>query len=259
MFYAFVTVKMSDQLSESQKGLLTEVAKKEGIEEYQVETRPGGDGSFGSITAVTITSNEKKMELIVKSASTDDKVRSMNPVRRAYLREIYVYEDILPAYQKFERELGVEDGFAGYPKMYGSVQNENHECLVLENLSERGFRMWDRKIPMNSDHVALVFSEYAKFHAVSLAMSSKKPCEYNNLTKDLTNVFESNSLVMARTALEYGRKAVLGNAIATKALDRLSAVLEYFLTEELDRCGSKVVVIHKDGWCNNIMFKYEVT
>lgn len=249
---------MSIQLNELQKELINEIAKKEGIEDFQLEAKSGGDGSFGSIIAATITGNEKKIELIVKSASTDDKVRSMNPVRRAYLREIYVYEDILPAYHEFEREMGVEDGFSGYPKMYGSVQNENHECLVLENLSEGGFKMWDRKIPMDSDHVALVFSEYAKFHAVSLAMSSKKPCVYYDLTKDLTNVFESNSLVMARTALEYGRKAVLGNAIATKALDRLSAVMEYFLTEELDRCGSKVVVIHKDGWCNNVMFKYEV-
>lgn len=250
---------MAVELNTTQRELITEIAGKEGIEDYQLETSEGGEGSFGYITAVTLTGNDKKMELIVKSASTDDKVRSVNPVRGAYLREIYVYEAIFPAYCEFERELGVEDGFSSYPKMYGNVQYENQECLILENLNKSGYKMWDCKIPMNEDHVSLIFKEYAKFHAVSFAMSYKKPCDYYDLTNDLTNVFESHSLVVAKAALEYGKKAVIGNSIATKAIERLTAVVEHFLTHDLEQPGSKLVVIHKDGWCNNMMFKYEVS
>ncbi|KAJ8981814.1 hypothetical protein NQ317_007400 [Molorchus minor] len=129
-------------------------------------------------------------------------------------------------------------------------------------MKEIGYELWDRKIPMTPDHAELVLKEYAKFHAVSLAMREKRPVHFEELTKDLGNVFQDappeKSLKMIMSAVEGGLEAVKGNQVATEALERYALVAEKFWLEDMKNLDEPLVVLHGDCWCNNFLFKNEV-
>ncbi|KAJ8931402.1 hypothetical protein NQ314_015689 [Rhamnusium bicolor] len=258
---------MNVKLSEEHNKLIEDIALRQGLSNFDLETNSGsikGDGYLGIITTADIKNGKNKLNLILKSAQDNEELRKMAPVRDIYLREIYLYNKIFPEFDKFQRENGLLNGFSGHAKIYGSCDKQNEECLVLENLREIGYKLWNRKVPMNSEHVGLVFAEYGKFHAISLAMNTKEPEMYKKLSENLGNVFKNsaaNGLLqkMQQFVLENGFKAVKGNNLATHALEKFSVNLEGFLNDDLEVFEDQLVITHGDCWCNNMMFKYENT
>ncbi|KAJ8942640.1 hypothetical protein NQ318_013353 [Aromia moschata] len=260
---------MEVQLSPGQSNAIDRIAEEEGFEDFDVTTNAGslkGDNYMGVITKVGVKNHRKKLDLILKSASSNVKLREIVPIRKAFVREITIYETVFPAFDEFLKENGCPEGFSGHPKVYGTCNEENEEFLLLENLKEIGYDLWERTTPMDWDHVALVLKEYGKFHAISLAMKEKNPEIYDKLTKDLTNVFardgqdqdEMKEIIEreARKALSNGIKAVKGNRKAEEAMEKFSDTIFQFF-QELQMPENHLVLLHGDCWCNNLLFKYE--
>ncbi|XP_044258612.1 uncharacterized protein LOC123007393 isoform X2 [Tribolium madens] len=259
---------MSASLSDEQIKLVKIVAESQGFKDYQMEVEAGslkGDGYMGIINTVKIWDNSKDLHLVIKSALCGKQVREQSPVRKAYEREIYMYTTVLPEFEKLLHERNITNGFKEKAKCYGSFLKENEECLILENLKEIDYRLWDRTVPMNEDHVALGFATYGKFHGTGLALKHLKPEKYEEISKNLKNIFysevetpeekarfEENSKIIFGNAF----KAVAGNEQATQALTRFTQQSEKFFGEDIKKIDKYSTILHGDCWCNNMMYKY---
>ncbi|KAJ8942641.1 hypothetical protein NQ318_013354 [Aromia moschata] len=259
---------MDVQLSADQGDVIDRIAENQGFHDFDVTASPGsskGDNYMGSGR----DEPPKKLHLILKSASRSAKLRETIPIKKAYLREIYVYDTIFPAFESFLKEHDCPVRLSPHAKLLGSCVKDFEECVVLENLKEAGYDLWDRTTPMDWDHIALVLKEYGKFHAISLAMKEKDPELYEELTKDLDNVFgkpegeeedeekRKGFEAFMKKNVGNGIKAVKGNQKAVDALERFSDVVAKFMVDDIRAPEDMLVVLHGDCWNNNMLFKYE--
>nr|XP_001807041.2 PREDICTED: uncharacterized protein LOC100141764 [Tribolium castaneum] len=259
---------MSASLSDEQNKLVKKVAESQGFKDYKIDVQAGslkGDGYLGIINIVKIWDNSKELNLVIKSALSGKQLREQAPVRKAYEREIYMYTTIFPEFEKLSRERSIKNSFREIAKCYGSFLKEYEECLILENLKEIDYKLWNRKIPMNADHVALGFATYGKFHGTGLALKYLKPELYQEMSKNLKNIFyseeetpEEKAKFAESSKLMFGNgfKAVAGNAQATQALTRFTQQCEKFFGEDVKRIDKYSTILHGDCWCNNMMYKY---
>ncbi|KAJ8942620.1 hypothetical protein NQ318_013333 [Aromia moschata] len=214
---------MDVQLTVEQNNLITSIAENEGFNEFDITTSSGsskGDHYMGVITKVSVKNHHRKLELIMKTAPTNTKLR-----------------DIIP------------------------------ESVIFENLKEIGYDLWDRKKPMNWDHIVLVLKEYGKLHAVSLAMKEKNPGLYERLTEDMENLYikmyegddetKRKKMEDAKKFVGVGIKALKGHQSAMEALERFSLTAYEYMNKDIAMKEDALVFLHGDCWCNNILFKYE--
>lgn len=257
---------MSVTLTEIQTELLKSIAKNCGFTSYYLEQyscSAQGDNYLGQIIGITIIDKAKKLELILKICPQNENLRNTIQLREVFLKEISMYERILANFAMFQKDIGVVNPFRSYPKHYGKCELEFNECLVLENLVENGYKHWNRKIPMNSDHISLVMSEYARYHSVSYALKMKKPGLFDDLvdllkrealeknTKGFEGLLESSTSTI--------QKAIQGNPILENAFNNFLTQIPHFFINDLKEDEKKMIISHGDSWCNNIMFKYEVS
>lgn len=176
----------------------------------------------------------------------------------------------MPYFRKFEQSKGIiseENGFSKYPECYQTLDADLSECIFLEDLNQRSFRIIDKSTEaLTAEHVNLVMHSLAKFHAISFALNDQQPEKFKELASNLTEVFfqtEDNFFKdyfnkQARTALDTVTSAedihfynkvqkLLEKDAMNIAIDDLNA----------ENIGSAVVISHGDTWQNNIMFKYD--
>lgn len=67
---------------------------------------------------------------------------------------------------------------------------DRNECLLLEDLNNRGFTMIDHVCEeITVDHVHLYLQALAKFHAIGLAINDQQPEKFKQFTVDLNDVY----------------------------------------------------------------------
>ncbi|CAH1101893.1 unnamed protein product [Psylliodes chrysocephalus] len=258
---------MSTELNKMQIDLIDKIAKENGFMEYQVTTNKGsekGDNFLGILTLITLDNGENKLELILKSAQQKDTFRKVAPIRRAYLREIYLYENVFVVFKKYQDDHNIADTFDCYAKIYESSTVEENECLILENLKVKGYQLWNRKIYMNTEHISAVLKEYGKFHAISMAMRHKNVELYEKLTEDIkVGIWlEKDETWDARvkyikSVMVVGHEAVKDSTDLKEFLKKVEDSLPDLIHKELRTPEYQQALVHGDCWCNNIMFKYE--
>lgn len=259
---------MAEKLTDAQIKLLKDIADNNGIRDYTIEQysmSSKGDNYVGQIMCATIKSrrDDETLELVVKKTPSNEDFRKAIPVRDIFLREIYIYDKVHNYFKKFQNEKGVESPFNSIAKYYGKCEEELSECLVLENLIKNGYGLWNRKLPMNAEHISIVMSEYGKFHAVSYAMKEKNPELFSEISECLkqepTQWEIENMKTFLQSIIPQLQKVVDGNAVLQAALLRMASNLEHFFKVEIQEPKEKMVITHGDCWCNNILFKYGVS
>ncbi|XP_050499203.1 uncharacterized protein LOC126879901 [Diabrotica virgifera virgifera] len=257
------------ELSKEQKDLIDRVAKQNGFSDYQVISNAGsfkGDNFLGVISTVTIKSGDKTLDLILKSAHTSEAFRKAAPLHEIYNREIYLYNRVFEEFKKFQEEHNIVDPFISFPKAYLCSSENGHEALLMENLKTQGYKLWNKKTPMNPGHIKAVLKEYAKFHAISLAMKDKCPEQFNDLaSKVYENVFEEKKDMFSEekfqqyitSAMNNGYEVVEGDAELTNCVRNVESKIIDLFIKELKKEKYKLVITHGDCWCNNFLFKYE--
>lgn len=249
--------------------LLEEVAQKLGFTSFsKVEFKEGtvkGDNYLGNINKAKVVSNDGNvLNLVIKLALQGEQVRKQMPVRDVYLREIFMYETIFPAFKQIESEKDIPKPFCLVPKCYMTSRINGTEALILEDLSQMGYKMWNRVKPMDEHHVKLTLQAFGQFHALSMAMYDQKNELFEELALKLTDVMGNYFDV------EYSLKFLhmhLDKAIAVMDEDKDEKVilaLKKFKEESLqfvkdvENVKDHRVIIHGDCWCNNFLFKYGV-
>ncbi|XP_023949259.1 uncharacterized protein LOC112053894 [Bicyclus anynana] len=141
----------------------------------------------------------------------------------------------------------------------------NHNMLVLPDLSVEGYTMCDAKQYLDLDHVKVALKSLARFHAafakhqtrVTAASDNYKlPENYTCFLKDqfcecpwlrATIKLTTNFLKEFATDIKH-YPSDLDDCLRKWCIDACNSLREYENTLN--------VIIHKDLWANNIMFKY---
>lgn len=257
---------MSGEFTETQYSIIKEICETNGFKEYELEeysTTAKGDNYSAQIVCVTVKNNDKKLEIVVKKAPTNENFRKAFPLSAVFFRENYVYEKVLKYFVEFQQKNGLKKPFSSFPKLYATCNEKYSECLILENLVKNGYKHWNRKLPMNSDHIALVLTEYGKLHAVAFAMRKQNPEVLAEMSEVLTKAEkdtwkDEDTKIFLRNCCTVLEKTVKGSDVLEQAYQRLALNVEKYFLEETQEPKDKMVITHGDAWCNNMLFKYEV-
>ncbi|GJQ82632.1 hypothetical protein Trydic_g19651 [Trypoxylus dichotomus] len=250
-------------VSDDVKALVKEVIEKHNWGPVlDVKYYPGteaGDGYASKHVAVEILRPTGKVRLFLKY-SLDSKVFSDMPIDKLYSNEVYFYDVIFPAYEKFLSEKNIPNGFKHVPKCYGTSAKN---VIALENIKDKDFTLFNRRTVMDDNHITLVLKTFAKLHAISFAFKDQNKEGYEKLVADWVGDFFSFAPVDAsfkRIWVDLIRDGLntLDPVEDKDILDRCDAeLLGDFIFNAHRHRNEYSVFTQGDCWCNNIMFKYE--
>lgn len=244
--------------------IVRKVCERHGIRRYTVKNLAGnekGEGYLGELNFVTVTDEETKrtLDLVIKKNFTNGPFS----LRPQFLNEILMYTEIWPALNQVQAK--VEDKFESVTDLLDCCDKEKEEMIILRNLKNDGFEIYDKKIPLDRKHASKILTELGKFHALSYALKKINNEEYVKLSKKVENLYY-NYLG------DFSETWVLSLEVAFKALDSvedevLVKYLKNFLTvAEVDKMMKKSieynegndVILHGDPWTSNALYKYNV-
>jgi hypothetical protein len=85
-------------------------------------------------------------------------------------REMKVYQEIIPAFEELYQEAGIEIRFG--PSCL-KCETTPYEVIVLEDLTAEGYKMVSRLESLDVEHLRIVLTKLAQFHAVSMVYYEK--------------------------------------------------------------------------------------
>lgn len=246
--------------------LLDVVAKNNDFQDYTLDIKHDskkGDGYMSKIIKISLKDHRKILPVVLKLAPTKKEFREVMHVRNLFLKEIWMYEKVFIAFNEFQLSNNFAEGFKGYAKCFITCDKDYKEALVLENLTDYGYHTWNRKIPMDHHHIALVMSQYGKFHAVSMAIRHKEPQLFQEFEEFLQSWEDpeqqkSGDFSIIDTASKHIRRAIKGNVEMEKAFEIVLKDTRTLSSEMIEENKEYSVIRHVDCWCNNMMFKYKV-
>lgn len=179
-------------------------------------------------------------------------------------------KQVLPYFREFEESKGVileENGFIEYPQCYRTLDIEPSECIFMEDLSVRGFKIIDRCTEVvTADHVRLGMKALGKFHAISFAMKDQQPEKFSELASNLSELFVRRDDKLTRDYFNKMLKSIYDalddneDVLVRSKLDKL------FEREAMDisadcvdaeLAGSAAIITHGDNWQNNQIYKFD--
>lgn len=179
---------------------------------------------------------------------------------------------ILPGLRQFEQSKGTDierNGFTEYPKCYRTFDKEIHECLIFEDLCDRGFTTIDRRTEeVTADHIRLVMRSLGKLHAISFALKDQQPEKFNELSSELVNneVFIRNDDPHLRACFTKQAELAFEAVSGENDAHMLAKVKQLYEKEAIDigadclnpeLTGPALIISHGDAWQNNTMFRYD--
>lgn len=123
-----------------------------------------------TIDVTTADGSSRKVPLIVKALPTAGLSEEMIQMMNVFPKETEMYTKLLPQFEDLYCEKGVNVCFG--PKCLQSSTKPTH-LLVLEDLSEKEFRMTNRREGLDRSHVDVVLKKLAQLHAASAVYHEK--------------------------------------------------------------------------------------
>lgn len=244
------------------------IAKQEGIVDCSLDGLKTGDGQgymgvidFVHLNGKTKCGKEKKISFAIKTAASNKTLRETPFMINTFEREFQMYKSVFPALYNFEKEKGIKNPLPSVPKCYSVFDKTVPEILILEDLIQSGYKTWDRMLMMDDRHVRIVVQEYARFHSVSFAIQDQHPVQFVELTKNLDNIFDKymKGTGIFDAAIRKCKLALASLDSNSKAFARYKLFLsrvEQEFSDLMATCSKYYVILHGDGWCNNMLFKY---
>lgn len=273
---------MTESSKESQVVQLPEFVRQSAIraavnlgftpDKFHVRFEAGSncDGLVGEIHRVTITEGDRQEDLFCKipplSAARREEFNSMT----LFEREIFLYSTVLPAMFEFQRDKQVREteGFFNVPKCYLTLFDADSEesVILMENLSNKGYRMGKKVEPVDLDHARLVMTNLGRLHGLSLALKDQQPDLFEKFKLSdvlLPAVKHSEQLVAMFNAALENAISLLGPEQQVERT-RMEALREDHI-QTLEACldGSRAepyaVLNHGDCWINNLLYGYKAS
>lgn len=173
--------------------LLDRILRANDFNEYSIEIKPGaGEGCGTELFGIHVTERtfKKTLSVVCKMAKLDEIQRKNFPPSTNFERETHFYDKIVPMFLNFQqvKNLPRIDQFHSHPKCYGTIKDHDKEqyAIVLEDLRQRGFRMWDKFNSVPIENMRSLIREIGKLHGISFALKDQRPHEFAPL-KNLTD------------------------------------------------------------------------
>jgi thiamine kinase-like enzyme len=265
-------VPEGEMSAEKIKGWVHLAMKNEDLLDYTI-TLEGksskADGYLGNIIFITVVGKtkagqNKSFNLVVKSSKESSLLRQQTPIKEAFDKEIYIYNTVLPAFRKFQKERTTVDILNFLPRCYATQTRENREILILEDLKKKGFEICDRTIPMTYEHIKLVLQSFGKWHAYSFALKKAHQEIFEKLVENNVNMF---SYFIVKVGLQHVMlklfKEARDGSIYSKEVELLKEL--QFSEDDVNKIFIDLffedpeyrVISHGDCWSGNFMFQYQ--
>nr|CAI5827350.1 unnamed protein product [Callosobruchus analis] len=237
---------------------------------YEIESRGGtenGDSFVGLVLFIKVqgidgNGKPKQLHLAMKLPKENATFRE-NMGKASFHQEIIMYEDVFPAFERFQYQRQIRSPFSSYPRCFKCLKLEDKEILALEDLNAAGYSHHNKDICMNIAHIRMVLREYAKLHALSFALRDQNKSLFDSLTVRLKEPFV-DFLSESKVAFDIGIQEALdllkrsGDEALYQKYKQLSKGGADRLVEIIATIDEKAVIVHGDCWNNNFMFQYKV-
>ncbi|XP_048511764.1 uncharacterized protein LOC105692927 [Athalia rosae] len=213
------------------------------------------------------SSEPEELALAAKMIPSTEFQRVMFDSSYTFPKEIYMFQNIAPAYAAIEIECGIpkSEVYNGLPQLFGSrlslkegVDKFDKDAVILmENLRAKNYYCCDRFDGLDLAHSRMVVEELARFHALGIAVKFKKPVLFEEFK------YRAKSMV-----IDVEKISNNVDKLMIKALRSIPTTLPYLsrIEEALDRCINRFhiddipsepwgTIGHTDLWTNNVMFK----
>lgn len=255
---------------------LHNIARKQGLDTFTIETSPGsnhGDGFIAHLISVRLTAqNGRCLALVCKMPLAHSDAPGALDTRPAFEREILMYSKVLPLFEKLQKKHGIHYdkggiGFHAYPKCYLALPMHNNESIiVLDDLrapENGGYQMRNKLEPASYEHAELLMRQLGRFHGLSFVLRVQQPKVFEDLL-DYEDIFRRHLLEnqtifrLFRTSVEQAVSLLEKPAdidLVKGIRQRMKAMMS---TRQhplrLDRFG---VMSHGDCHNNNLLYTTE--
>ncbi|CAG9568730.1 unnamed protein product [Danaus chrysippus] len=243
------------------------VAEIKGIKDfvYHVDVVCGcGENFIANVFRVIIKEAEidHSCSVIVKTLINTSRQELF---RELHKREVKAYKEVVNKYVELQKCIPPDDRVIIPECIYTSI-TKNNEVIVLEDLSDVGFKMDKRLVShqkLGHEHVYLIIAELAKFHALSFVYENKED-DFDSVRK------EFNDLIFNDTFLN---KAKLRNYFHDSFQTSLNLISDANVKIKLEKVKDKLIDLlkwytepkefnvfcHGDCWINNVLFRDQDT
>ncbi|KAJ3646075.1 hypothetical protein Zmor_023686 [Zophobas morio] len=265
--------RKTDRGSEVQNWLKVALAQ-ENLKRFSIEiigNSEKGDGFVGDIIFVCVTGTDKEgknkeYNLVLKCSKSSAALMENAPAfRTAFVREAYIYENVFPFFKQFQFNKGIEKPFDSVPKCYGVYSDQFRHVIVLENLKKLGYDLWPKAKPLTRGVIDTIIREYAKFHAISVAVEDQFPERFQKLLQDSTEntlkefMDKSGFLNVFKNSVEEVYD-LLRDDVKNETLEewlKLKDQVGLIFGDMTPSVGDLKVINHGDCWMNNFLYKFE--
>ncbi|XP_062553810.1 uncharacterized protein LOC134219132 [Armigeres subalbatus] len=272
---AITYVKRADGLPQFMYDAVARIAPQEGFtpNQFEISFESGsgkGDGFVGEMYRATVTEGDRKLVLLCKIPPINDARRQQFDSLSIFDREVTAYSSLIPAMYEFQREKGITEemgvGFFNAPHCYSSYINRATEesVIIMDDLRLKGYRMWNKLVPVNYEHARLLMIQLGRLHAVSFALKDQRPevFEQFKLPDPLSTMMALNDgfTMMMSASLDKALNTLEPHE--EKARQKISKLKETLL-EDIATITSPeysepyTVLGHGDCWINNFIFSYK--
>ncbi|KAK4884226.1 hypothetical protein RN001_000497 [Aquatica leii] len=208
---------------------------------------------------------EVTLDLIGKFGKADKDVRTRLPIKEFFEHEIFVYEYILPHFEKLQVEKNVCNKFKSYAGFCAASQEDCKETIILENMIVKEFQVCKRDVALDYNHALLLIKEIGRLHALSFAIRDQYPQIFKKILSTLKEVeFNDQCCSHNRNLLHavfpqcINSLHAIKDKIALQQYKKLEKVFFEKTQKSVDRKSSEpyAVVTHCDVWTSNLLYKY---
>lgn len=213
----------------------------------------------------------KKLNVIIKLPPQNEARRNQFFTRPSFEREISFYTEIYPMMVEFQREKGinVEDGseaFNQIPHCYQTSLVELEEAIMMGDLKESGFEMFDRHQEQKFEHFELVMRTLGRYHALSLALKDQHPERiepHKSMVELFTTREDDGQMDQWFTMLTTRMMEALDQEQDPEVYEKVKNAMDgTFMDKIKELTNGKLaepyaVICHGDCWNNNMLFKHE--
>ncbi|XP_034235336.1 uncharacterized protein LOC117641804 [Thrips palmi] len=217
--------------------------------------------------------NKSTVPAVCKRLPPTEYLRDTFNVDVSFPKEVDFYRYVVPAMEELQRDLRIPEAerFQSFPKMLGARIGSRDDAvvdddaiLVLEDLGSQGYRCGSRGNGMDVEQCRVAVTELARFHALGIALRSRRPAVFSGDAVQKACVFymhnkrEESDKLYLRFA-ENSLDMVLEHVPEVRSLVDEATLRKAMKTLKNDSlpAGPFTTILHEDFWVNNMMFAYD--
>ncbi|KAH8390837.1 hypothetical protein KR200_008504 [Drosophila serrata] len=200
----------------------------------------------------------RRLSFLLKAQHGSDIQAKIMGQLKLFVREHYVYHNILPQFEQLFEEAGQKVSFG--PRAFKLDHGIGVRYILMENLKARGYRNVERSQGFDLEHLKQVLRKLAQFHAASVVYVEKS----GEFKKLLTNgvYTKANEEILQElnnpeVFLSQLRRLRIGDHFHKQFVEKEEVLVKKLLELHSPDSEQFNVLNHCDCWANNVMFKHD--